>query len=151
MRFQERKWSCGSSAVVNCLRCYGIKVPERRVRSYSGTTEEHGADEFGIKDALNSLGFVAHEYTSPKRIEAVTWLTGALVMSQPCILCVDSWSHWVTVVGKIGDRFIIIDPANTKTNKSENGIHIVSKKQLTRRWASKDNMFYAIAVTKSAT
>ena len=45
MRYQQRPYSCGAAAVVNALRCYGKRIPEKLVRSRAGTTKKDGTQE----------------------------------------------------------------------------------------------------------
>lgn len=148
MKYQKLTFSCGPAAIVNALRVFGKRVAEARVRKFTNTTKENGTDEFGVMAGLSGLGFSYHQYNSSSRQEAVNWLTGAISNSQPVILCVDNHSHWITIIGKVGDRFILIDSANTQANIKENGTHVVSLKQLTYRWRSKDKDYYGIAVKK---
>lgn len=148
MRYQEYSWSCGPCAIVNSCRVFGLKIPERKIRKFSKTSKELGTDEFGIINALKELNFNYIEYKTKSKKEAINWLTGAVTNSQPTILCVDSWTHWVVIVGKIGSRFILVDSTKTKSNIKENGIHFLSSRQLMRRWVSKEKEMYAIATVK---
>lgn len=118
------------------------------MRKLTNTTKENGTDEFGIISGIKGIGFKCIEYTTKSKKEAINWLTGAVMNTQPTILCVDSWSHWVVVVGKIGDRFVLIDSTKTISNVKENGIHVLSPKQLMRRWVSKEKNIYAIAMSR---
>lgn len=138
MRYQKDPYSCGAAAVVNALRCLGKKTPERIVRAYSNTTPEKGTDEHGIIAALRNFGFDGESFETEKTSEAVTTLTLNIRRGQPVIICTQNLQHWVTVVGMIGDRFAVADPANTKKNKEENGVHIWSVKQLARNWQSRN-------------
>lgn len=54
------------------------------------------------------------------------------------MLAVDAWQHWVLCIGRCVDRYIIIDSSNTVANKAENGIHVISRKELVRRWFHKE-------------
>jgi hypothetical protein len=38
VKWQRYEWSCGAATVVNALRCFGIKVDERKVIPVAGTT-----------------------------------------------------------------------------------------------------------------
>lgn len=151
MRYQSKTWSCGPSAVINGARALGIKIPELVVRRACKTTKLQGTDEFGLIHGLKELKYTVLEYTSKSKKEAVNWLTGSLMNTQPVILCVDSWSHWVVVIGKIGHRFILIDSTKTIQNVKENGVHVLTPKQLMRRWVSKEGIIYGIAMGRAGT
>lgn len=152
MKFQENSWSCGAAAVVNALRVLGVKLSEKRVRAAAGTDEE-GTDEIGVKESIKTFGFRPTEYYSNSSTEAFAWLNGMLLTGSVVILCINHWSHWVTAVGIIGQKVIIIDPANTKANVSENGVFIWSRRTLMEKWkngrkSAEDGRLYAISITR---
>lgn len=147
MNFQLPGGVCGPAAIVNTLRCFGVRVSQRKVKKLAGT-DANGTDEFGMITALSELGFYGTEYLSKVKTEALTWLTHALG-SGPVIICVDGWGHWVTVIGKSADRFIVVDSSNTIYNKRENGVHVYTGRDLIKRWYNKrEGSLYAIAVAK---
>lgn len=152
MRYQQLTYSCGAGAVVNALRALGVRVDERRVRPSAGTTPD-GTDEIGTIQAVRALGYSASEFTGKSRNHAWRWLHGALLQGSAVIISVDLWQHWVTCIGLLGDRVILIDPAKVQSNMRENGIHVLSKDRLIARWRSsrkaKDNIYQAICVSKT--
>ena len=152
MRYQEKVYSCGAGAIVNALRALGVKVQERRVRPIASTTTD-GTDELGVMAALRGLGHSSSEFRGTSRNHAWRWLHGALIQGSAVIMTVDLWQHWVTCVGLLGDKVILIDTARTKNNIRENGIHVLSKDRLMARWRSsyknKDNIYQAICVSKA--
>lgn len=152
MRYQQLTFSCGPGAVVNALRALGVMIDERRVRSLAGTTT-NGTDEFGIISAVRALGYTASDFSVKSRNHAWRWLHGALLQGSAVIISVDRWSHWVTCIGLLGDRVVLIDPAKVKSNMRENGVHVLSKDRLIARWRSsrksKDNCYQAICVSKA--
>lgn len=148
MKYQKSPSSCGPAAVVNALRCFGKRVSEYKVRSYTETTQEQGTNELGVMKAITSFGYSGVAFTSKKRTAGVTWLNYALSQG-PVIICVDGWNHWLTVAGKCADRFIVIDSANTKNNERENGVHVYSRREIVRRWFNRNvNELYGIAISK---
>lgn len=152
MRYQQLTFSCGAGAVVNALRALGVRIDERRVRTLASTTTD-GTDEIGVMSAVRGLGHSASEFSGTSRNHAWRWLHGALLQGSAVIISVDSWSHWVTCIGLLGDRVILIDPAKVKSNMRENGIHVLSKNRLIARWRSsrkaRDNLYQAICVSKA--
>lgn len=151
MRYQQVPWSCGAASVVNTLRAFGRKVAETRVRAAAGT-DQTGTESIGILTALRVFGLTAVEYSGQTKNHAWRWLQGALLQGSVIILSVDRWTHWVTCIGLVGDRVILIDSANVIANKKENGIHVISKEQLIRRWyhakQADGQSLYAICVSK---
>ncbi len=148
MRFQNLPWSCGPAALVNAFRALGSKIAELKVRRAAGCSEEHGADEFGLMAAARELGFSAVPNTSHDVASAWAFVRANVMDGRPCLLCIDSWGHWVTAVGTVGDRLLIADPSNGKRNMYENGVHPFRRQALARRWRHSrvDDPFYAIAI-----
>lgn len=150
MRFQDAPGTCGAAAVVNACRAFSIRVPERSVRKLAGTDGD-GTDQQGIIFALRSLGLSAEEYRGTRRSPSWQWLHGALLHGRVIILCMDNWQHWTTAIGSLGDRVILIDSTNTKANRAENGVHVLSRDRLLRRWGCPggDHRYYGIGVSKN--
>ena len=118
-----------------------------RVRSFSSTTKEDGTDEHGIIAALRGLGYDGHSFQEEKLEDAFTKLLLFVMEGNPVIICIQDMQHWVTVVGHIHTeprRLVVVDPANTKKNMQENGIHVLSKKDFTKLWKSRSGKFFGI-------
>ncbi len=147
MRYQRDQYSCGAAAVVNAIRCFGKKVSEQSVRSFSSTTKEKGTDEHGIIAALRGLGFdgYAFEFDSVDRAQATEQLSAMLRRGEPAIICTQNFQHWVTVVGKLAnDRYVIIDPSTSNENKRENGVNVLTKTSLIKTWQSRDGKLFGV-------
>lgn len=142
MRFQETTYSCGAAAVLNAARCFGKRIPERVARAVAGTTKE-GTDEYDIDGALDALGFKGVLFQTDNFDRAVKWMAE----SYPAIVCVDNDSHWVVVIGQVDQRFIVIDSIRTRENMRENGVRIMSARELKRVW-KKDERFFGVAVRR---
>lgn len=147
MRFQSLAWSCGPASIVNAARAFGKRVSEARVRKLAGTTRD-GTDEAGLISAMRSLGYTASSHWSADQTAAWSFVRANVLDGKPCLLCIDSWGHWVTVIGIVGDRVLLSDPANTQKNVKENGLHSLSRRDLLKRWRcpNQESPFYAIAV-----
>ena len=39
-------------------------------------------------------------------------------------------SHWVSIVGMLGDRWVVVDSDNSRRNKAENGCFVMSPEDL---------------------
>lgn len=148
MRYQDLSYSCGPAALVNAIRCFGRRVAERRVRGLASCTEDSGTDEDGLIAAARELGYTAASHWSADQTAAWSFVRANVLDGKPCLLCIDSWGHWVTVIGIVGDHVLVADPANTKRNGSENGVHSLSRRDLLARWRcpGEDEPFYAIAI-----
>ncbi len=144
-----RSWSCGPAALVNAARTIGVRVAEGRARALAGTTED-GTDEHELILAARGIGLTATPHHSKDQAAAWAFIRANVMDGRPCLICIDQWTHWVTIVGIVGDRVLLADPANTKKNQSENGLHSLSRTDLLRRWRCPNELepFYAIAVGK---
>lgn len=144
-----RGWSCGPASLVNAGRAIGIRIAESRIRALAGS-EENGTDEHELISAARALGFKVTPHHGTDQAAAWAFVRANVLDGRPCLLCIDQWTHWVTVVGIVGDRVLVIDPTNTKKNVGENGVHALSRPDLLRRWRcrSEQEPFYAIAVGK---
>lgn len=148
MRYQKVSYSCGAAAVVNVLQCFGKRVPERIVRARAGTCYEIGTPEAGIVKALRSFGRTTelfNERSSP--VAKLRDMLGDPGYDTVAIICTEDLQHWATVIGTVGNRFIVIDSSNTKKNVKENGVWILDAKQLKKLWKSRSKRFYGIIVT----
>lgn len=154
MRYQKDPYSCGPAAVINALRCFGKNLPERAVRVFSSTTPERGTDEHGIIAALRGLGFDGETFERSSFDEAFDEVRSNIDEGYPVILCIWYMQHWVTVVGSFGrdpgngTRLVVADPSNSDRNAKENGIKILTKKQLKKSWRSRDGKYFGIVCCK---
>lgn len=145
MRLQQDSYSCGVLAIVNAMLCYGRKISERRIKAHSRTTFQGGTDEKGMLAALEALGSKGSKVLESK-IRAIVFeeLDAHLAAGDPAILCVDEYSHWIAVIGKLGDKYVVFDSLNSKKNAQEHGVHVLTKGLLGRRWKSSKGPFFAI-------
>lgn len=149
MRYQELPWSCGPAALRSAGIVLGEKISERTIRAKAGTTED-GTDEQELIQAAREVGLTATPHHSADKAAAWAFIRANVLDGRPCLICIDQWTHWVTVIGIVGDKVIVVDPANTVKNMDENGTHIFSRTQLVRRWRCprEQEPFYAIAIGK---
>lgn len=147
MRFQALEGSCGAAMVLNMLRAMGHYVSEAKIRTLASTTRK-GTDEPGVKAALRALGYTITEFTEPSAAKAWLLLHGAVSQGRPAGIAVDDDEHWVACVGHLGPRIAVVDSAWGRDNKTENGIHFLSRVQLMRRWVRHDG-YYGIVAGKA--
>lgn len=150
MKFQKDSYSCGVYAVMNAAKCLGIDLKRRDITKYSNTTRENGTSEKGILAALDGNGMVGKEFTFSKHKSKDAFELLNQVLAGPCvnpvILCVDNDNHWCTLIGQIGNKYIIFDSDRSKYNKEENGIHVISEIELDNYWISQGSKYYCIVV-----
>ena len=147
MRFQETKSSCGAAAIRNVLKCFGQNVGEHRLRQIAGTDDD-GTTEEGVITALTALGYKSEVHDSSKVSEAKEVVARAVKSESPLIVAVDKDTHWAVIVGMLGKRYILVDSERTVKNKKENGVHVVTTRELLRRWRKPDGTMYAISVSR---
>lgn len=146
MRYQSTNYSCGPVAIANALRVFGKKIPERKIVKLSGATKD-GADEEQLITGIEALGYQATVISGDK---PPALLDPTLAAGQPIVMSVMNGKHWVTVVGKVGDRYVLVDSTRTKENMKENGVHLISRRELLRRWRcpSEPTKYYGIAIAR---
>lgn len=147
MRIQEKKNSCGAAAILNALRSLGTRVRERSVRKLCGTDGD-GTHEAGMLAGLGKLGCYSEVLETDRKKLALASLRKYLSTEMPVILAVDEDSHWVTLAGTLGDRYVLVDSERTEKNRKENGVYVLSVKELLKRWRKPDGTMYGIAVRK---
>lgn len=153
MRFQETEYSCGAAAVLNAARCFGKRIPERIARSIAETTPD-GTDDSGIIKALNILGLEGTAFEYPFFDNAMEEVRDNLNYFQgnPTIICIQNLQHWVVVVGGTDsyDRYIVVDSARTKKNMKENGVQVLSEKELRKLWQTRKSGcgFFGITIRR---
>jgi ABC-type bacteriocin/lantibiotic exporter with double-glycine peptidase domain len=147
MRIQELEYSCGAAAIRNALCCFGKLFTEEQIRQAAGT-HENGTDEDGVVSALKFLGFSSEQFETKKNEIARRKLLENLDDGSPVMLAVDRDTHWLSVVGRIGDRFLIFDSQQEPRNLRENGVQVLTFRGLLRRWKKKNGAMYGIVIQK---
>lgn len=154
MKYQKHPYSCGAAAVVNVLRCFGKNASEMAVRTFSNTSAEKGTDEHGIIAGLRGFGFDGEAFDIKNFDDAFGEIESNIDEGYPVILCTWSMQHWVTVIGSFGrdpgngTKFIVADPSNSDRNTAENGVKILTKKQLKKSWRSRGGKYFGIVCFK---
>lgn len=135
MRYQARAFSCGPATLSNIFSIYGRIIPEEQACRFS----VDGTSASQLKAGISKHGFAHEEVSFRDSGDAVDWLSTSLSLGTCVILCVDNWSHWVAVIGRLGDFFLVADPAH------EELVLRYSRRQLSERW-NYSKRFRAIAV-----
>lgn len=147
MKRQQKTWWCSAAALQNAFRFYGHKISQTEIAELIGLgyTENTMLDDpaEGLKRAILHLGYSFDELSTSVRNDAVYWLNNTMLMPRnghPVLLCVDDWSHWVTLLGAAGcqgySRWSLFDPGNYDWLKSEHGWRVWDNKNLLKHWRS---------------
>lgn len=128
---QPDKWQCGPFALKHGLLVHGILAPEWAISRAAGTTR-HGTDERRLTKAATRYGcdllMIRKMDPARARRELVSYLRKGI----PCLLCIDQWDHWVTVVKEEKGQFILLDSNDPAV------LVIASWPQLKRLWAYRE-------------
>lgn len=142
MQLQQSPFGCGPAAVVNALESLGIQTTQEVVATLAKTNPQEGTYPAGMRRALEALGFEPLVIEVKDQDLALAAARGHLMTGRPILLCVDNWEHWVTAIGMLGDRILIVDPADGAVTTSMNSADFLT------RWGcfAEKKPFYAIAV-----
>ncbi len=116
-------------------------------------TDDNGTDEDGIRRGLLAHGFIPEVMSSNIMLAARNWMITRLRQGQPVIICINRWEHWTTVIGLVGLRFIMFDPARYKY-RIDSGVTVYDWATLSRRWFANKKVrgshgaYYGIAVQR---
>ena len=148
MKYQRDEYSCGVAAIMNALRCHGKKISEKIIRAHSSTSKDYGTSEHGIKNALERIGFTGIDLAKETGDDAYLCLTEQIESGFPVILVCQRNQHWIVAIGKLGGKVLIFNSSKDKSNKEEQGIHVLDKKSLLKKWKGSNDTFYGIIVKK---
>lgn len=130
MRYQNRHFMCGPTALANALEVYGKRVNQDEIAKVAGTTVE-GTSLSQIKKAAKKYGFYGIPVKYKTEFDAEQVLVDNLYFpspGHPIILCVDKWTHWITAIGTIGSKYIVVDGADDEY------IRFYNSDELLLRW-----------------
>jgi hypothetical protein len=125
---QPNKWTCGPFALKHALVMLGVFVDEKEVSRIAGTHWWAGTDEIklarGAKAYECELMFVRRKSAERAKRE----LLHCVKRGYPTLLCVDRWSHWITVVNAERGRFVVLD------SQRDPVVWVNSWSELKNRW-----------------
>ncbi len=125
---QPYKYQCGPFALKYALVMLGRFENEREIGRRAGSTWWYGTDEIGLAKAAKSFDCKMKYFRREVPSEAAKVLSEHLKKGLPCILSVDNWEHWFTVINEQQKKFIVVDSALDKV------IVILTENQLLKRW-----------------
>jgi hypothetical protein len=125
---QPYKYQCGPFALKYALVMLGRFENEREIAKRAGSTWWYGTDEIGLAKAAKTYDCKMKYFRRETPNEAIKALSDHLKYGFPCILSVDNWEHWFTVINEQQGKFIVVDSGLDKV------IVIYSARQLIKRW-----------------
>jgi hypothetical protein len=129
---QPNKWQCGPFALKYALIMLGKIVNEKEVSRIAGTHWWSGTDEIKLARGAKTYGCEMPLIRRKNSLRAKRELLLALKKGHPCLLCVDGWNHWITVVGAEKGKYIVVD------SKEAPVVSISDWHELKRRWVYKE-------------
>jgi hypothetical protein len=125
---QPNRWQCGPFALKHALIMLGILADEKAISKLAGSDKLVGTNEVQLARAARKydcdLLLERKEDAGEARRELVEHLRQGL----PCLVCINEWSHWVTIVKEEKGRFIVLD------SYEEAVLVILNWKQLESCW-----------------
>lgn len=125
---QPNKWQCGPFALKHALIMLGRIVNEKDISRIAGTHWWAGTDEIKLARAAKAYKCELKLIRRKNALRAKRELLLSLKRGYPALLCVDSWNHWITVVGAERGKFVFID------SREEPVVCIDTWQGLKRRW-----------------
>lgn len=106
---QPNEWTCGPFALKHALLALGRMVDVGQIASTARTHWWSGTDEIQLARAAREFecDLVLERRSDPD--EARKLLVTHLREGTPVLLCVDEWTHWITVVRAEDRRFVVVD------------------------------------------
>ena len=125
---QPYKYQCGAFALKYALVMLGQFINEREIAKKAGSNWWYGTDEIGLAKAAKSYNCKMKYFRRETPKEALKVLRNHLRQGYPCILSVDDWEHWFTIINIQQNKFIVVDSGLDKV------IVAYTPTQLARRW-----------------
>ncbi|AFH50010.1 Hypothetical protein IALB_2307 [Ignavibacterium album JCM 16511] len=125
---QPYKYQCGPFALKYALVMLGRFESENQIAVKAGSTWWYGTDEIGLAKAAKFYGCKMKYFRRERPEDAIKALVEQIKKGYPCILSVDNWEHWLTVVNYQHRKFIVTDSSLDKV------ITIYTPNQLVKRW-----------------
>jgi hypothetical protein len=125
---QPNDWQCGPFALKNALATLGIFADEKNISRYAGTNWWYGTDEIQLARAAKRFSCTLNVVRRFRSEEARRELKRYLRRRIPCLLCVNEWQHWVTVVAVQDGTYIMLD------SRDKAVLTLMSWRELKRMW-----------------
>lgn len=106
---QPNEWTCGPFALKHALLALGRMVDVTQIASTARTHWWSGTNEIQLARAARAFECDLVLERRSDAEEARKILTKHLREQTPVLLCVDEWSHWITVLRAEDRRFVVVD------------------------------------------
>jgi hypothetical protein len=126
---QPNNWTCGPFALKHALIMLGKFVDEKEAGHIAKTHWWSGTDELKLARAARAYDCKMSFVRETNPLHARRELLYTLKKGCPALLCVDTWGHWITVVGAEKGRFIYMDSRKAPV------VHVDTWRALKKRWA----------------
>jgi len=143
MRLQPNSYTCGPTALSNCLYALtGKRYSVDGIAKHAGTTPKEGTSQYGLRQAVERLGFVHSELTAGFG-QAFQHLQDWLADGGVALISTEAADHWESVIAKVGPRLLIFD-----SWPKGGGLRSLSKTQMKIHWAAGGDGRYAILIKR---
>jgi hypothetical protein len=106
---QPNEWTCGPYALKHALLALGRIVDVGRIAETARTRWWSGTSEIQLTRAARAFDCdLVHESCEDEKA-AQKMLLAQLRDRTPVLLCVEEWSHWITVLRAEAGRFVVVD------------------------------------------
>jgi hypothetical protein len=106
---QPNEWTCGPFALKHALLALGRMVDVNEISQTARTHWWSGTNEIQLARAARTFecDLVLERRRSPDDARKI--LVKYLREQTPVLLCVEEWSHWITVLRHEGSKFVVVD------------------------------------------
>ncbi len=125
---QKNSYTCGPFALKYALVMLGIFKNEKDIAKFAGSTFRAGTDETGLAKAAKKFKCEMVYFHKILPEDALQELNKRLEKNIPCILSVNNWGHWATVLRYDKKRYIVVDSG------MERVISALTPSQLLKKW-----------------
>jgi hypothetical protein len=125
---QPNDYTCGPFALKHALVTLGRLANEESINQVAHPHWWAGTDEVKLARAARHFGCDLPLVRKKDPDRAHGALCRFVAKDLPVILCVDDWGHWITVVRREADRFVVLD------SKYDPVLNVLSWPQLRNRW-----------------
>lgn len=125
---QPNSYTCGPFALKYALVMLGIFKNERDIGKAAGVTWWAGTDEIGLARAAKKYNCNMKYFRESRGKFALEELNKRLKKGYPCILSVNNWGHWITILSFHKNRYIVVDSSQDKV------IDILTPSHLLKKW-----------------
>jgi hypothetical protein len=129
---QPNEWTCGPFALKHALLALGRMVDVNQIASTARTHWWSGTNEIQLARAAREFECDLVLERRSDEEAARKLLVKYLREQTPVLLCVEEWTHWITVVNTEERRFVVVD------SNDDPLLSVLTWSQLRNRWRYHD-------------